>query len=59
MRMTRGIYLNMMRVFQIARDEGIPTSAAADRVAEERIRKVSGLRAQHWGRLILNGRMKP
>ena len=59
MRMTRGIYLNMMRVFQIARDEGIPTAAAADRVAEERIRRVSGLRAQHWGRLLLNGRMKP
>lgn len=52
MRMTRGIYLNMMRVFEISRDEKIAPSAAADRVAEERIRKVKGLRSQHWGRMI-------
>ena len=52
MRMTRGIYLNMMRVFEISRDETIAPSAAADRVAEERIRKVKGLRSQHWGRMI-------
>jgi Rrf2 family protein len=52
LRMTRGIYLNLMRVFEIARDEHIPTSAAAMRVAEERIQKVQGLRSQHWGRMI-------
>jgi leucine dehydrogenase len=58
MRMTRGIYLNMMRVFEIARDERIPTAAAADRVAEERIRKVKGLRSQHWGRMIQDRRTR-
>jgi len=42
----------MMRVFEIARSEKIAASVAADRVAEERIRKVQGLRAQHWGRMI-------
>ncbi len=59
MRMTRGIYLNMMRVFQISRDEKIAPSAAADRVAEERIRKVKGLRSQHWGRMIQQLRTRP
>jgi len=58
MRMTRGIYLNMMRVFEIARDEKISTHAAADRVAEERIRKVQGLRSQHWGRMIRQRRIR-
>ncbi len=58
MRMTRGIYLNMMRVFEISRDEGIAPALAADRVAEERIRKVSGLRSQHWGRLIRQRRIR-
>jgi leucine dehydrogenase len=58
LRMTRGIYLSMTRVFEIARDESISTSKAADRVAEERIRKVGGLRARHWGRM-LRGRHNP
>jgi leucine dehydrogenase len=58
MRMTRGIYLNMMRVFEISRDEKIAPSAAADRVAEERIRKVKGLRSQHWGRMIRQRRTR-
>ncbi len=58
MRMTRGIYLNMMRVFEISRDEGIAPAAAADRVAEERIRKVNGLRSQHWGRMIRQRRTR-
>jgi leucine dehydrogenase len=57
LRMTRGIYLSMTRVFEIARDESITTSKAADRVAEERIRKIGGLRARHWGRM-LRGRRK-
>src|SRR5436305_2712909 len=58
MRMTRGIYLNMMRVFEISRTESIPTSQAAGRVAEERIRKVAGLRSQHWGRMIRQRRTR-
>jgi leucine dehydrogenase len=58
MRMTRGIYLNMMRVFEISKSESIPTSKAAGRVAEERIRKVAGLRSQHWGRMIRQRRTR-
>jgi leucine dehydrogenase len=56
MRMTRGIYLNMMRVFEISRAESIPTYVAADRVAEERIARIKGMRAQHWGRMIRESR---
>jgi leucine dehydrogenase len=52
LRMTRGIYLNLMKVFETSRSESIPTAAAAERVAEERIRKMARLRPQHWGRLI-------
>lgn len=48
MRMTRGIYLNMMRVFEIAKEQRIPTHQAADRVAEERIAKIRALRPKHW-----------
>jgi leucine dehydrogenase len=35
--LTREIYGRLLRVFQIARDLGIPTSAAADRIVEERL----------------------
>ena len=54
LRMTRGIYLNLMRVFQISKDDKIPTYVAADRMAEERIEKIRGLGARHWGRFISN-----
>lgn len=59
LRMTRGIYLNMMRVFEIAKTQSIATSVAADRVAEERIRKIAGLRPQHWGRMLQQRRNRP
>jgi leucine dehydrogenase len=52
MHMARGIYNNMLRVFEISRAESIPTYVAADRVAEERIRSIQGLRGRHWGRAI-------
>ncbi len=52
LRMTRGIYLNLMRVFQISKEEGIPTSVAADRLAEERIATITKLGSRHWGRFI-------
>ncbi|HEX3129123.1 MAG TPA: Glu/Leu/Phe/Val dehydrogenase dimerization domain-containing protein [Thermoanaerobaculia bacterium] len=52
MQMARGIHANMARVFQISRAEAIPTYRAADRVAEERIRRIQGMRAQHWTRAI-------
>jgi leucine dehydrogenase len=52
LRMTRGIYLNLTRVFETARRDGISTAKAADRVAEERIATVRKLGSKHWGRLI-------
>jgi leucine dehydrogenase len=56
LRMTRGIYLNMTRVFEISRAEGVPTYVAADRVAEERISKIKSMRSQHWGRSMRDPR---
>jgi leucine dehydrogenase len=52
LRMTRGIYLNLTRVFETAKKAGISTASAAGRVAEERIATVQQLRAKHWGRLL-------
>lgn len=52
MHMARGIYTNMKKVFQISQDESIPTYRAADRLAEDRIRRIQGMRAHHWGRAI-------
>ena len=54
LRMTRGIYLNMMRVFEISKRDGLPTYVAADRMAEERIATIKKLGARHWGRFIRN-----
>jgi leucine dehydrogenase len=55
MRMTRGIYLNLMRVFEIAQEHDVPTFVAADHLAEERIQTVRKLGSRHWGRFIQNG----
>jgi leucine dehydrogenase len=55
LRMTRGIYLNLMRVFEISRQEKVPTYVAADRMAEERIATIKRLGVRHWGRFISNG----
>ncbi len=52
LRMTRGIYLNLTRVFETARREGISTAVAAGHVAEERIATVRKLGSKHWGRLL-------
>jgi len=49
MRAARGIYGNMIRVFEIAEAESIPTYQAADRMAEERITNMRQIRPQHWG----------
>lgn len=54
LRMTRGIYLNLMRVFQISKEEKVPTYVAADRMAEERIATIKHLGSRHWGRFISN-----
>lgn len=52
LRMTRGIYQTMTRVFEISRAESIPTYRAADRVAEERIASLKQLRSRHWSRMV-------
>jgi leucine dehydrogenase len=52
--MTRGIYLNLMRVFEISREAKVPTYVAADRMAEERIATIRKLGSRHWGRFISN-----
>ncbi len=51
LRMTRGIYLNLTRVFEIAARDQIPTFKAADRVAEERVETIQRMRSQHWPRM--------
>ena len=56
-RMTRGIYLNLMGVFEIAKEHGVPTAVAAEKLAERRIETVKKLGSRHWGRFIrANGR---
>jgi leucine dehydrogenase len=52
MRMARGIFANMARLFGISRTQSIPTYLAADRLAEERIARMKGLGGQHWVRTI-------
>ncbi len=59
MRMARGIFGNMARLFEISRAQSIPTYLAADRLAEERIARVKGLGGQHWVRTIRRRAMEP
>ena len=53
LRRARGIYDNVLRVFEIARRDGVPTAVAADRLAEERIADVKALGPRHWDRAVL------
>lgn len=48
---TKAVYDNMMNVFKIAKTEKITTYKAADRLAEERIKAIGGLRQHHQGRM--------
>ncbi|MGE5234525.1 MAG: Glu/Leu/Phe/Val dehydrogenase dimerization domain-containing protein [Acidobacteriota bacterium] len=50
LRTTRGIYVNLTRVFEIARSEKIPTHVAAERMAEERIARLKAMGPRHWSR---------
>jgi leucine dehydrogenase len=52
MRMARGIFGNMARLFEISRAQSIPTYLAADRLAEERIGKMKGIGSKHWVRTV-------
>jgi leucine dehydrogenase len=49
MRMMRGIYYNLGKIFQIAKRDGIPTFKAADRMAEERIAAIGKIKLPHMG----------
>ena len=46
MKKVEGIYHNIERVLDIAKRDNIPTYAAADRLAEERIEKMRKSRSQ-------------
>ena len=50
--------IKLKRIFEISKRDGIPTYVAADRLAEERIARVSKSRSQFLqnGKHILNGR---
>ncbi len=47
---TKDVYENCMKVFSIAKKENIATHLAADRLAEERVRVIGGLKQKHQGR---------
>jgi leucine dehydrogenase len=47
---TAQVYDNLMQVFKIAKEEGVSTHRAADRLAETRIRAIGQLRTHHHGR---------
>jgi len=49
LRMSRGIFYNLRKVFQIARREGIPTNEAADHLVEERIAMMRHLKGMYTG----------
>jgi leucine dehydrogenase len=49
MRMMRTIYYNLGRIFEISKNEGIPTYKAADRLAEERINAIGKIKLGHMG----------
>lgn len=46
---TTQVYNNLMRVFEIAKRDGISTHIAADRMAEERIAMIGKLKQTHQG----------
>lgn len=47
---TRKVYDNVLRVFELAKRDGVGTHTAADRVAEERIAEIGRLRQRHQGK---------
>jgi leucine dehydrogenase len=49
-RMSRAIYYNLMRIFEIAERDGIPTYRASNRMAEERIAILGKIKMPHMGK---------
>ncbi|RHW38436.1 Glu/Leu/Phe/Val dehydrogenase [Lysinibacillus yapensis] len=58
MKRVEAIYDSILKIFEISKRDGIPTYLAANRLAEERIERVSKSRSQFLknGKNILNGR---
>ncbi len=52
MRMALGLYQNTTRIFELSRAQGIPPSAAAHRVAEDRIASMKIMRSRFWARKV-------
>ncbi len=49
---TRRVYDNILKVYELAKKEGIGTHTAADRLAEERIKTIGRLKQRHPGKSI-------
>jgi leucine dehydrogenase len=52
LRMARGLFHNTTRIFELSRSQGIPTSIAAHRVAEDRIASIKAMRSRFWARKV-------
>jgi leucine dehydrogenase len=52
MRMAQALFQTTTRVFELARERGIPSAAAGDRVAEARIARIRSMRPRHWARSV-------
>jgi leucine dehydrogenase len=48
--MSRHIYDNVTRIFEVAQKQSIPTHLAANHIAEERIQRMKGLGVRQWSR---------
>ncbi len=55
-RMTRGIYYNLRKVFDIAKKEKIPTYVAADRMVSERISTIKNIKSMFAGSYEMNSK---
>ncbi len=47
---TRHIYDNVLRIFELAQEQSIPTHRAANQLAENRIERMKGLGTRQWSR---------
>jgi leucine dehydrogenase len=48
---TKHVYDNMMKVFALAKRDGVSTNIAADKMAEERLKKIGNIRQNQKGRM--------
>jgi leucine dehydrogenase len=59
LRMARALYQSTTAIFERSLAQGIPTSAAAHRVAEDRIASIKAMRPRYWPRKIRMMRSAP